>query len=61
MSDSLTTRLDRPYGQQLETRAAAVRVMQPYADDDDADVLGEGPHGPPFMVTEYGLEEAGLL
>lgn len=43
MSDSLTTRLDRPYGQQPATRAAALRVLEARDALDLVEALGLGP------------------
>jgi hypothetical protein len=40
MGESITTRLDAPYGQQPETRAAAVRVMQRLGATDLIEILG---------------------
>lgn len=40
MSDSLTTRLDTPYAQQPETRAAAVRYLERTGNLDVAMALG---------------------
>ena len=40
MSDSLTTRLDVPYAQQPETRAAAVRYLERTGNADVAVILG---------------------
>lgn len=40
MSDSVTTKLDVPYGQQPETRAAARRVLDRLGAADLIDVLG---------------------
>lgn len=40
MSDSLTTRLDTPYAQQPETRAAALRYLERTGNLDVATILG---------------------
>jgi hypothetical protein len=40
MSDSVTTRLDAPYAQQPETRAAAVRALVRLGAADLLDMLG---------------------
>lgn len=42
MSDSVTTKLDVPYGQQPETRAAAVRVLERLGAIDLIEMLGLG-------------------
>lgn len=47
MSDSITTHLDAPYGQQPETRAAARRVLDRLGATDLLDMLGLDDTPPP--------------
>lgn len=47
MGESITTRLDEPYNQQPETRAAAVRVLTRTGNADLLEILGLAEPTPP--------------
>lgn len=62
MSDAVVTRLDRPYGQQPETRAAATRYLERTGNADLAAALGltddEQPVRPACPTCEQPLGKA---
>jgi hypothetical protein len=54
MGESITTRLDAPYGQQPKTRAAAIRVLTRTGNADLIEILGLTEPEPPAPAPPKG-------
>ncbi|GIE75776.1 hypothetical protein Aph02nite_17260 [Actinoplanes philippinensis] len=59
MGESITTRLDEPYNQQPETRAAAVRVLTRTGNADLIEILGLDDTPPPPDPVRTGINMGG--